>query len=248
MYNPEERAYLRTELLSRASRDTRISGAAITGSAAVQSEDRWSDIDLAFGVSPSAELPNVLSDWTAHMYDSCGALHHLDIHAGGWVYRVFLLRNTLQVDLAFAPTEEFRPLAPTFQLVFGEAKEAQQTPSPAVEGLIGMGWLYALHARSSLARRKFWQAEYMISGMRDQALSLACTRHGLSAYHAKGADQLPREVLNLFEGSLAGSLDGPELSRAFLSATSVLLAEIRFADMRLAENLEEAVGSLSAPA
>jgi hypothetical protein len=26
-----------------------------------------------------------------------------------------------------------------------------------------MGWLYALHARSSIARGRVWQAEYMIS-------------------------------------------------------------------------------------
>ena len=51
MFTPEERARLRSDLLDHASRDARISGAAITGSAAEEREDRWSDIDLAFGVA-----------------------------------------------------------------------------------------------------------------------------------------------------------------------------------------------------
>jgi hypothetical protein len=109
MFTPEERAHLRSELLDHASRDSRISGAAITGSAAQEREDRWSDIDLAFGVFDAAELPNVLSDWTARMYDQHFALHHLDVNSGAWIYRVFLLPSTLQVDLAFVAARNFEP-------------------------------------------------------------------------------------------------------------------------------------------
>src|ERR1700681_3744530 len=130
MFTPEERENLRSELLERAARDCRISGAAITGSAAAEREDRWSDIDLAFGVVDAAELPNVLSDWTARMYDQHSALHHLDVKSGAWIYRVFLLPSTLQVDLAFVSCTEFRALAPTFRLVSGRANEPRHTPPP----------------------------------------------------------------------------------------------------------------------
>ena len=112
MFTPEERARLRSDLLEYAASDQRIGGAAITGSAAAQCEDRWSDIDLAFGVGATAELPNVLADWTAHMYQQHRALHHLDVRSGGWIYRVFLLPTTLQVDLAFVSATEFRALFP----------------------------------------------------------------------------------------------------------------------------------------
>jgi hypothetical protein len=76
MFSAKDRARLRSQLLHQAASDPRISGAAITGSAADNSEDRWSDIDLAFGVRDAAELPNVLADWTAKMYDEHRALHH----------------------------------------------------------------------------------------------------------------------------------------------------------------------------
>jgi len=118
MFTPEQRARLRSELLEYAKRDQRICGAAITGSAASESEDKWSDIDLAFGLAEPADQQGALSDWTSYMYDKHVALHHLDVTAGAWIYRVFLLPGTLQVDLAFVPAAEFRPLAPTFRLVF----------------------------------------------------------------------------------------------------------------------------------
>jgi len=79
MFTPEERSRVRSGLLDHAAGDRRISGAAITGSAAAAREDRWSDIDLAFGVGNAGELPKVLADWTAHMYHRHLALHHLDV-------------------------------------------------------------------------------------------------------------------------------------------------------------------------
>jgi len=153
VFTAEERSRLRSSLLEFAASDPRVSGAAITGSAANDSEDRWSDVDLAFGVR-NADVGEVLSDWTARMYDDHLALHHIDVRAGAWIYRVFLLADSLQVDLAFVAEAEFRALAPTFRLMHGEAKEPAYAPAPSSANLIGMGWLYALHARSSIARRK----------------------------------------------------------------------------------------------
>jgi hypothetical protein len=131
MFTAGERAKLRSELLARASGDPRLSGVAITGSAATGSEDRWSDIDLAFGVSEGAGLPDVLSDWTAYMYDRNSALHHLDVIFGAWKYRVFLLPGALQVDLAFVPATEFRALTPAFRLVSGTVNEPGHAGPPA---------------------------------------------------------------------------------------------------------------------
>jgi hypothetical protein len=84
----------------------------------------------------------------------------------------------------------------------------------------------------------------MISGVRDQALALACIRHGLPAVHGKGIDRLPREVTAPFEDSLVRSLAGPELSRAFRAGIRGLLAEIRDADTQLSERLQDTVAHL----
>jgi hypothetical protein len=183
-------------------------------------------------------LPNVLSDWTAHVYREYLALHHLDVHSGAWIYRVFLLPRTLQLDLAFVPAAEFRALAPTFRLVFGKANEARHVPSPVSASIIGLGWLYALHARTCIARGKLWQAEYMISGIRDNALALACIRHGLPAVHGRGIDLLPGELAVQFENSLVTHLETAELSRAFRVVIHGLVSEIRGVDEELAERLE----------
>jgi len=239
VFTPEERDRVRSDLLERAASDRRIVGAAITGSAAEGREDRWSDVDLAFGVLDDAQLPEVLSDWTEHVYAQHSALHHMDVRAGAWIYRVFLLPGTLQVDLAFVAAAEFRPLAPTFRLVFGKANESRSFPAPQAGDLIGLAWLYALHARNCIARRRMWQAEYMISGIRDNVLALACIRHGLPAVHGRGIDLLPDKVAGQVEGALVRHLDADELLRAFHVATNALLGEITAADEELAGRLRE---------
>lgn len=245
MFTPEARSQLRSGLLQHAANDSRINGAAITGSAAINGEDRWSDIDLAFAIADADQLPGVLSGWTAFMYEQHGAVHHVDIHFGAWIYRVFLLPSTLQVDLAFVPAIEFRALAPAFQLIFGKANEPRHIPPPRPSDIIGLGWLYALHARSCIARRKLWQAEYMISAVRDHTLALACIRHGLPAAHGRGIDQLPREVTAKFEATLVTRLDVDEVSRAFRLAVAGLLGEIQIAAPELARRLEETLTHLS---
>ena len=245
MFTPEQRARLRSDLLQRAADDVRISGAAITGSASLDGEDQWSDIDLAFGVADEAQLPSVLADWTAHLYGQHGALHHLDLQFGAWTYRVFILRGTLQVDLAFVPAAEFRAIAPSFRLVSGEAREARHAPPSDLAVIVGFALLYALHARTSIARRELWQAEYMISGVRDHALALACIRHGLSSVHARGIDHLPAGVTQPFEDSLVRHLDAAELSRAFHAVLHGVQGELRSTDPALAAKLQDTFTALS---
>jgi hypothetical protein len=246
MFSPEERQRLRSGLLEAAANDRRLTGGAITGSASVGREDRWSDIDLAFGVAGVEQMPNVLSDWTARMYDEYLALHHVDMIFGAWVYRVFLLPGTLQVDLAFVPANEFRALEPTFSMVFGSAAEALVPSKPDYEKLVGMGWLYALHARTCIARKKLWQAEYMISGTRNNALALACLRNGLPIAYGRGMDRLPNETAAQFVGALVRHLDTDELARALRVAICGLLSEIRSVDRGLAERLQATLISLAA--
>jgi hypothetical protein len=245
MFTPEERDRVRKHLLECAQADRRITGAAITGSAAAGREDNWSDIDLAFGIRNTDELQDAVSDWTARMYEEHSAVHHVDLAFGAWLYRVFLLGNTLQVDLAFTPEAEFRALAPTFRLIFGQAAESRHLPLTPPEELIGLAWLHALHARTCIARKRFWQAEFMISGARDNALALACLRRDLPSVHGRGVDMLPTEVRATFEESLVRELTTTELSRAFRAVTDGLLSEIRVVDLRLAERLRPVLTRLT---
>jgi hypothetical protein len=248
MYTTAERVGLRDALIAEARADARISGAALTGSAAVGAEDEWSDIDLALGLAADASHDAVLADWTAVMYGDHGAVHHTDVWSRGTVYRVFLLESTLQVDIAFAPAAEFGALGPTFQLVFGEAVEQPTWSSPSPLGLIGMGWLYALHARSSIARGRVWQAEYMISGVRDHVLMLACLRHGVPHSQGRGLHLLPPATTAAVEPTLVRSLEPAELVRAFRASVAVLLSEVAFVDEQLAVRLAGPLRELATPA
>ena len=91
MFTTDQRARVRERVLELARADARISGGAITGSAAVEGEDRWSDIDLSFGVIDDVEPEAVLDDWTEKLGGELGVLHHWDLRSGPTIYRVFLL-------------------------------------------------------------------------------------------------------------------------------------------------------------
>ena len=103
MYSPTDRKRLSERLIAAAHADDRIQGVAVTGSGAVDSTDAWSDIDVAFGLRPGVDRTETVDDWTRRMYRDHRAVHHTDVMARNTVYRVFLLADTLQVDIAFAP-------------------------------------------------------------------------------------------------------------------------------------------------
>ncbi len=231
IFTPEERERLRESLILEAQLDPGIIGLAITGSAAVGRLDRWSDIDLAFCLAPEAEKNQIVTKWTERMYQNYGAVQHLDVYRGQTLFRVFLLANTLQVDLAFWSSGEFGAIGPTFKLVFGQANEIAQTPPPAMTDQIGWAWLYALHVHSSLARNRVWQAAYMLNGMREQIIALVCKQHGLVAHEARGTDDLPLEVKTALAKTLPQSLEAAELKRVFDELMTLLIHEIEQRDL-----------------
>src|SRR6185503_2135172 len=222
-----DRERIRSGIIEHARMDPRITGGALTGSASVGREDAYSDIDLAFGVKTAADVAPT--------------------PAGSWIYRVFLLANTLQVDLAFAPASDFGARAKTFRLLFGEAATPPYAPLPTPQWLIGYAWLYALHVRSALARGKLWQAEYMLSAMRDQAFALACLRHGTNPREGRGMDELPKELRDRFTDALVRDIEPAEIARAFRAATALAIDEARRADAALADRIAPVMHALAHP-
>lgn len=244
IFTSSQRERLRETLVAAARADSRIIGAAVTGSASVGREDRWSDIDFALGLSETADMQGVMADWTETMYRGYGAVHHLDVWRGPSCVRVFLLADTLQVDLAFRPKTDFRATGPTFRLLFGDASDRPPAPPPDADELIGLGWVYALHVRSSLKRGRVWGAENMLSHMREQVLALACLRHGLPIHEGRGVDDLPTGVTERFADILPRSPDIAELGRAFRVTGDGLRRELEHADPALAARLTEPLNLL----
>jgi hypothetical protein len=218
--------------------DSRITGAAHLGSAAADRLDDWSDIDFALCLSRDAVVDDVVASWTARMYSDHEAVAHCDVRRGETLYRVFLLRNTLQVDLSFWPADRFRGTGPKFKLIFGIANEPQPSLIDSAAELTGLAWLYGLHVRSSIARHRLLQAEYMLSNMRNRVIASACLREGFSTSEGRGFDDLSQDQKTRFAECYPSSLDPDELRRAFHNTTRFLLSEIRVADAKLANTLE----------
>jgi predicted nucleotidyltransferase len=123
MFTVEQRDRVQRALTERAERDARVVSAAMVGSEANGTADRWSDVDLTFAISDEASLDNVLADWTRALDEELDAPWLFDVWTGPTVYRVFLLPGNLQVDLSFTPIARFGPTSPRFRLLFGEIRE-----------------------------------------------------------------------------------------------------------------------------
>ena len=107
-----------------------------------------------------------------------------------------------------------------------------------------MGWLYALHVMSSLARGRRWQAVYMLDALREQVIALACLRFGLPVHEGRGVDDLPPEETDLLADTLVASVEPTDLHRAFASTTRLFLKEARHIDTGLASRLASPIEEL----
>ena len=243
MFTVEQRNALRARMLQLAEEDERVVAGAAVGSFAVGTGDRFSDLDLTFGIADGVPVAQVLDAWTRTLSEELDAVQLADLTAGPTTYRVFLLPDALQFDLSMTPATEFRPAGPRFQLLFGEtaADESEAPrrpqgglfiPTPTVaEDIFGWGVIYALHARACIERGRVWQAEHYVDAVRDHALSLACLSRGLPAAQARGYDELLPETLARFDRTHVGSVEPDELRRALALSVLALLNEAGEADL-----------------
>src|ERR1044072_4339436 len=205
MFTVAQRDAVREHLLRLGEADEHVVAAAAVGSLAVDGGDRFSDVDLSFGIANHVPVAAVLNAWTRTLIDQLEAVHLADLQSGPTTYRVFLFPDALQCDLSMTPAAQFRPAGPRFRLLFGQtARESAEgapagvtpagatalfIPTPAVTGdLFGWGVIYALHARACIGRRRVWQAEHYVGAVRDHALALACLREGRIPVQARGSD------------------------------------------------------------
>jgi hypothetical protein len=225
VFTVEQRDALREHLLRLAKQDERVVAGAAVGSLAVDGGDRFSDLDLTFGIADHVQVADVLDDWTRTLVGELDAVHLADLERGPTSYRVFVFPDALQFDLSMTPAAQFRPAGPRFRLLFGEtaAGESDVSKPPVAADLFGWGVIYALHARACIERGRVWQAEHYVGAVRDHALSLACLGQGLPAVHARGYDDLPTEILARFEAAHVGALDAEALRAALAASVLALL-------------------------
>ena len=238
MFSVEQRDALLERVLGLGREDERVIAGAVVGSLAVDSGDRFSDVDLTFGIAGHVQVADVLDDWTRLLVGELDAAPLVDLQRGPTTYRVFLLQDTLQLDLSMTPASQFRPAGPRFRLVFGEtAPDDPAVPPPPVVGdlfistppvpgdIFGWGVIYALHSRACIERGRVWQAEHYVGAVRDHALALACRREGVTAVQARGYDDLSPETLARYEDSHVGALEPTALRAALAAAVEALTGE-----------------------
>src|SRR5437868_15006725 len=100
MFSVEDRARVRAALIEVAEQDARIVAGAEVGSLTTGAGDRWSDLDLTFGVVGDVDPRALLDDWTTELAERWNAVALCDLTSVATLYRVFLFPGNLQVDLS----------------------------------------------------------------------------------------------------------------------------------------------------
>ncbi|MBZ2196550.1 nucleotidyltransferase domain-containing protein [Occultella gossypii] len=245
MFTTRFRDELGQLLGERARSDPRVVGAALVGSAATGGQDRWSDIDLALQIADGVDPDDVADEWTAWLRAEQDVADTLDVHGAGTLFRVFLLANSLQVDLSFWRRDSFRATEPGFRVLFGVPNQPTEPNLPDPVDLIAMAWLHALHSRSAVARGRLWQATIMLDGIRERLISLACLRHGLNPHQGRGADRLPACELDALAATRPCAVEPEELRRAHTASLAALAEEAARHDEGLADRLAPALQPLA---
>ncbi len=207
--------------MSRA--DPRLIAGALIGSTAAGGGDKWSDLDLTFGLVDGVRIEDVLADWSVSLEKEFGAVYLFDLPYQTTTYRVFLLPSTLQVDLSFTPGKRILGQGLKHNILFGNPLDREQAKQLPPRHFFGLAVVFLFHARACIARDRIWEAEYCIGAARDETLSLACLRRGLKTTYGRGFDDLPRDSLKPFVGTLVRSLEKKELERALGRSVDLLM-------------------------
>jgi hypothetical protein len=258
VFTIEQRDAALDRVLRLGHEDRRIVAGALVGSLAAEAGDRFSDVDLTFGVADGVPIAEVLDDWTRTLGETLDVVRLVDLVRGPTTYRVFLLPGALQLDLSMTPAGRFRPAGPRFRLLFGEIAPDEGPPdaeapvagdlfiaTPAIAAdIFGWGVIYALHARACIERGRMWQAEHYVAALRDHALALACLREGVTPYQARGYDDLSTETLRGLDATHVGALQAPALRTSLAASAVALLGEGRRADVPHASVVAERLSEL----
>ena len=79
MFTVEQRDALRERVLRLADDDERAVAGAAVGSLALDGGDRFSDLDLTFGIANDVRIADVLDDWTRTLRDELDAVRLVDL-------------------------------------------------------------------------------------------------------------------------------------------------------------------------
>jgi hypothetical protein len=79
--------------------DDRVMAGAAVGSLAVDEGDRFSDLDLTFGIAGHVPVSTVLADWTSTLIHELAAVRLADLERGRTIYRVSVPTPAVAEDL-----------------------------------------------------------------------------------------------------------------------------------------------------
>lgn len=225
MYSIQDRNYVQNLIIELSKNDTRITDCAIVGSESVGENDKFSDIDLTFGVKNDINISQILNEWNDLMSERFDANVLFDLPYEESIYRVYLLPNALQVDLSFTPHKNFGAITTRFKLLFGQSSEREQKRPPELPNVFGYCVLYALKSRCSTERKKYRQSFHYLNELRNNLMILKCLTLKTNPFDGRSYDELPISFLNKIKRTLAKDVKQSDLNNSLKNLTTILTEE-----------------------
>jgi hypothetical protein len=119
----------------------------------VEQRDRVRERLLELAESDTRVAAAALEGWTELVHREFTALHHGDLPYGSSIYRVFLLPDWLELDIAFTPAADFSPRGPKWRTVFGDAGELTPSAPPHETTWPGLAGTTSYRSDSALGAR-----------------------------------------------------------------------------------------------
>jgi predicted nucleotidyltransferase len=241
MFTEEFRREVYESILNQSREDPSIISAAIIGSAAAGTKDRWSDIDLTFELTAGIKPGEVLSKWTNYLSEKFAGEMLLDLWLEETVYRVFLLPAYLQVDLSFSPNGKFYAVGPHFKLLYGQISEHRQIPE--LDADLYRSWIvhHLIRSYFCIQRNKLWQAHFWMNESRNYIMDLECNRNGFGSSHGRSYHLLNQELKAELEETLISKFSIGELSRKLQNLIQLFL---KLEGHQLSENIHNELSKL----
>lgn len=178
MFSQLYRERARDRIIDEVKADKNILSAASIGSYARNEVDRWSDIDLTFGIDSATSSADAIEQYKKFIKEEFQGEFLFKISLKPIDYIVFLLPGCLQIDLSFSPQNHFGPLSEHFELLFGThgAKPEVEPPSEIKEKF-GLIVHHLLRSYVSLKRKQIPKAVDWLSKAQKYAMSIESNKN-----------------------------------------------------------------------
>jgi predicted nucleotidyltransferase len=220
--------------------DQNIAGLVLVGSAAEETQDIYSGLDLLVVIANGSVFPSVYRKWKTRLSDLLPAIYKFEqvstIDSG--IYSI-MLEDYLEVNLYFMPLKNLVAEHSPWQVLFDQTQaqdikpilektyqvERISAPTRVYRQMMASIWQPILKCVAAVNRGEVWRALHMLDQIRNQTIQLAAMNYGVDTRNYSEVDQLPEMLLIKLRHTLPTGTDHAAIRRALNTTTELFFQQ-----------------------